>query len=226
MTFFSPDSQAPFAADSAQLLERRLRAALAGTSEQPPRPIWPQGVAPHQAAQLLTPQALEKLRPAAVLAPIVRRPQGLTVLLTRRADHMRTHQGQVAFPGGRRDASDDSAKDNALREAEEEVGLARRHVEVIGYLDDYPTNSDFLVTPVVGLVDDEAAFKPDPEEVAEVFELPLALLLDPRSYQRQTFLRDGVELEYMEVLFEGRRVWGATAGMLWDLCRKVDALLR
>lgn len=179
------------------------------------------GRAPEWAASGLNPDPVASLRPAAVLTAIMARSGEPTVLLTRRSDRLRTHSGQVSFPGGRRDPQDHSAADAALREAEEEVGLARDQVEVIGYLDDYPTITRFLITPVVGLVRGSPQLRLDPGEVAEVFEVPLSVVLDPSRYRRREFRHDGMAGSYFELDFQPQRIWGATAGMLWDLCRKL-----
>lgn len=161
------------------------------------------------------------LREAAVLVPIVRRGEGHTVLLTLRAETLRNHRGQVSFPGGRRDPGDVSLADCALREAEEEVGLERDRVEVIGYLDDYPTTTRYRVTPVVALVEPPTQFRIDSGEVAEVFEVPLTVLLDRQRYETKVLSKQGLNVPFYEVNYEGYRIWGATAGMLRDLSRKL-----
>jgi 8-oxo-dGTP pyrophosphatase MutT (NUDIX family) len=207
------------ASGSAQL-ETRLRQALAGTNEDLPRPLASLDL-PLKAERLLLPTLLKNLRPAAVLAPVIRRGDVLNMLLTRRTETLRAHKGQISFPGGRRDETDASAADNALREAQEEIGLDPRHVEVIGYLDDYPTGTGFRVTPVVGVVHGQDQFRGDPGEVAEIFEVPLSLLLEPASYERKILSREGLNLPFFEVNYGAYRIWGATAGMLWNLCQKV-----
>ena len=120
--------------------------------------------------------------PAAVLFPIVQRPQGHTVLLTQRTDHLRDHAGQVSFPGGRVDAVDVSPQATALRETQEEIGLSPSHIEIFGYLPQYYTGTGFVVTPVVGLLTPPFELQPDPFEVAEIFEVPLSFLLDPANH--------------------------------------------
>ena len=194
--------------------EQRLRDALAGSSELEPRPL--------NLDRLFESQWLSALRRAAVLVPVVDRPEGPSVVLTQRSEHLRNHKGQISFPGGRRDDGDLDAVDTALREAEEEIGLPRRHVEVLGYLDDYPTFSLYRITPVVGVIRDLPPLRIDAAEVAEVFEVPLSLLLDPASYQQQYLLRGSVKMPFFEVNYGSYRIWGATAGMLWDLCCKVN----
>lgn len=203
--------------------EARLRRALAGTSEQAPRPMSRLELPLNMDKLLLTPALLKSLRPAAVLAPVVRRGNSLTLLFTVRANHLRSHKGQISFPGGRRDDSDASLAANALREAEEEIGLPPANVEVIGYLDDYPTITRYLVTPVVGFVSGEPEIKPHEGEVAEVFEAPLDYVLDPKNFERKVLSREGLNVPFFEVNYGRHRIWGATAGILWNLASKVAA---
>ncbi len=201
-------------------MERRLRDALAGTSDKPPRPVSPLEL-PFRLEKLLTPAVLKTLRPASVLVPVIRRPHQLTVLLTQRSEKLRSHKGQISFPGGRREDSDESAAHAALREAQEEVGLDPASVEVIGYLDDYPTVTRYRVTPVVGLLP-PPQLKLDAGEVADAFEVPLSLLLRKDSYERKVFSRNGLNVPFFEIHHADRRIWGATAGMLYNLMQKVQ----
>ncbi len=159
----------------------------------------------------------ERLREAAVLVPLVDRPEGLTVLFTQRTAHLSAHAGQISFPGGRRETYDRSAEDTALRETEEEVGLPRHRVEVLGRLDTYVTRTGFRVTPVVGLVRPPFEVEPDPTEVDEVFEVPLAVILDPANPQRHSREFMGRERYFYAFPYEQRYIWGATAGMLVNL---------
>ena len=159
----------------------------------------------------------EELRPAAVLVPVVRRDAGLTVLLTRRTDHLYDHAGQISFPGGRSEAHDESPAATALRETFEEIGLPRSLVEVLGALPEYTTVTGYRVTPVVGLVSPPPAFKLDAFEVAEAFEVPLAFVLDPGNHQRNTLQYQGRTRHYYAIPYEQRYIWGATAGMLMNL---------
>lgn len=203
-------------------LEKQLRAVLAATTDLPPRPMISLEL-PFKAEKLLTPALMRSLRPAAVLVPVMRRGEELTVLLTRRAEHLRSHKGQISFPGGRRDEGDASAAANALREAQEEVGLPPESVEVIGYLDDYPTITRYMVTPVVGIVSGEPPLHAHEGEVAELIEVPLEFVLSPQSFERKAFSRDGLNVPFFELNFGPHRIWGATAGMLWNLSQKVRA---
>jgi 8-oxo-dGTP pyrophosphatase MutT (NUDIX family) len=160
---------------------------------------------------------------AAVLVPIVAHPGGLTVLFTQRTAHLKAHSGQVSFPGGRAEPGDASPEDTALRESEEEIGLPRGRVEVLARLPEYFTRTGFRVTPVVGLIEPPLALSPDPGEVESVFEVPLAFLLDTRNHQRRTREFQGATVGYYAMAYktdEGERtIWGATAGMLVNLCR-------
>ncbi|MGQ0696949.1 MAG: CoA pyrophosphatase [Panacagrimonas sp.] len=204
-----------------ELIEQRLRQALADTHEREPRPLAKLDL-PLGGDRWLTPAFMKSLRRAAVLAPVLRDADGYSMLLTRRAEHLSSHKGQISFPGGGRDATDVSAAANALREAQEEVGLDPALVEVIGYLDEYPTISRYTVTPVVGIVQGPVTLQADPSEVAEVFQVPLEIVLDPHAYQRRSLSREGLIVPFHELNWNGYRIWGATAGMLWDLCNKVN----
>ena len=157
------------------------------------------------------------LRAAAVLVPLIDRAEGMSVLLTQRTPHLSAHAGQISFPGGRIEESDADAIEAALRETEEEIGLTRDHITVIGRLDTYVTGTGFEVTPVVGIVGVPFPLAIDPFEVAEVFEVPLSFVLDPGNHRRM--IRDvGHRSRVSFVLpFEDRNIWGATAGMLVNL---------
>lgn len=164
-----------------------------------------------------------ELRPAAVLVAITPRPTGATVVLTRRADELTSHSGQVAFPGGRLDAGE-TAVDAALREAWEEVGLDPAAVQPLGLSDAYETVTGFLVTPVVGWVAQPQPLTPSPAEVAEVFEPPLDFLLDRANHRRDGWdAPDGRRRHFWSMPWEGRYIWGATAGMLRALSQRLDA---
>lgn len=155
--------------------------------------------------------------PASVLIPVVLRTTGLTVLLTQRTAHLTDHGGQISFPGGRAEDYDQDAVDTALRESEEEIGLARRHVEILGALPEYLTGTGYCVTPVVGLVQPPFEVVADPSEVAAIFEVPLAFLMDGANHQRLSVDLPGGRRSFYAMPYEGYYIWGATAGMLRNL---------
>lgn len=157
------------------------------------------------------------LRPAAVLVPIVDRAEGLSVLLTQRTDHLDHHPGQVSFPGGRVEEHDEDTVATALRETEEEIGLNRSYVEIIGTLDQYRTGTGFDVTPVVGLVRPGFTLALDSFEVAEAFEVSLDFVLDPANHKRESQVWKGEERHYYVFPHDEYYIWGATAGMLVNL---------
>lgn len=160
------------------------------------------------------------LTPAAVLVPVIRHQAGPSVLLTRRTDTLAKHSGQVAFPGGRLDETDADLADCALRETDEEVGLSPRHIRVIGALSPYITVTGYVVTPVVGLVEPGFDLTLSPAEVAEVFEVPLAFLLDEHNHKRHGGSFNGTRREWWAIPYGGHYIWGATAGMLRDLLQR------
>ena len=164
--------------------------------------------------------------PAAVLVPLVNRPDGLTLLFTQRTAHLHDHAGQISFPGGRVDEGDVDRIATALREAQEETGLSPASVQIIGQLPDYDIPTGFRVTPVVGWVEPPFELKPDPFEVADVFEVPLQFFLDPANHRRHSDVRDGRMRHYYSMPYGDRNIWGATAGMLYSLFQilTVDAL--
>lgn len=163
----------------------------------------------------------EPLTPAAVLFPIVLRDPGPTVLLTQRTSHLRDHAGQISFPGGRVEVDDLSPVHTALRETEEEIGMAPDRVEVLGFLPEYLTSTGFRVTPVVGLVQPPLVLRPDPFEVAEIFEVPLAFLLDPANRQRHSREWRGRLRHYFAMPYGDYFIWGATAGMIVSLAERL-----
>jgi 8-oxo-dGTP pyrophosphatase MutT (NUDIX family) len=156
--------------------------------------------------------------PAAVLLVLVERDAGLGLILTQRTAHLVDHPGQVSFPGGRVEPKDRDPMHTALRETEEEIGLAREKVEVLGLLDPYHTSTGFTVTPVVGLVRPPFRLTLDSFEVEEAFEVPLEFLMEPVNRRRERRVHDGVEYEYDVFVHEGRIIWGATAGMIVGFC--------
>ena len=195
---------------AANQLIGRLKAALA----LPPPP----GLLPGDLVEL--PDA--ELAPAAVLVAITDRPEPGLHLTLRRED-MRSHAGQVAFPGGRIDPGEDVVT-AALREAEEEIGLPPAAVELWGAADPYRTVTNFLVTPILGLVPPDLALFPHEHEVADLFEAPLSFVLDPANQQRMTAEFKGATRDYYQINWQGRRIWGATAAMIVNLTRRLDAL--
>jgi 8-oxo-dGTP pyrophosphatase MutT (NUDIX family) len=166
---------------------------------------------------------------ASVLVPLVQRDE-VTVLLTRRTDHLTDHPGQISFPGGRAEPQDVDAIATALREAEEEIGLHAHHVDVLGSLPHYTTGSGFVVTPVVALIDPPFTVQPDPFEVAEVFEVPLAFLMAPVHHRRHAVEAGGALREFFSMPWESVAepqqryfIWGATAAMLRNFYRFLSA---
>ena len=162
----------------------------------------------------------QPVTPAAVLVPIIDRPEP-GVILTLRTDTVRRHAGQIAFPGGRIDPEDDGPVGAALREAEEEIALPRTQVELVGLADPYRTITGYQVTPVLGVVPPDLTFSPQPTEVAAIFEVPLAFLLDPQRHEIRTVEWRGAERSYHEIVWAERRIWGATAAMIVNLSRRL-----
>ena len=154
------------------------------------------------------------LRPASVLIPVIERDEELTVLFTRRTEHLQAHAGQISFPGGGAEPDDSSPIATALRETEEEIGLHPRHVEVLGSLAVHATVTGYRITPVVGLVRPPFDLQLDEFEVAEIFEVPLAFLLDPANHRRESMIREGRHRDFYAVPYGPYYIWGATAAML------------
>ena len=178
-----------------------------------PPPVWQ----PEITADARLAEAREPLREAAVLIPLVMHRSGPTVLLTRRTSHLHDHAGQISFPGGGIEAHDETAVAAALRETEEEVGLRAESVEVLGSLPSYATATGYLVTPVVGLVTPGFVLEIDTFEVEEVFEPPLAFLMDPTHHERRLVDFDGMRRTFYAMPYVAERryfIWGATAAML------------
>lgn len=192
--------------------ERRLAQALA---DQERERIQRQGIIAQGAGT--------NLRRAAVLIPLVTRPDGITVLLTRRTSNLAAHAGQISFPGGRLEPQDHDARDAALRETEEEIGVSRTHIQLLGALEEYGTVTGFRVTPIVGIVTPPVALAPDPTEVAEIFEVPLAFILDPVNRRHAVEKRDGIERDIYEILFQDYRIWGFTARLLVRLASVIES---
>ncbi|HKS88629.1 MAG TPA: CoA pyrophosphatase [Stellaceae bacterium] len=157
------------------------------------------------------------LRPAAVLVPLIDHADGMSVLLTQRTAHLSAHAGQISFPGGRIEEDDADAVAAALRETEEEVGLPQARVSVIGRLDTYVTGTGFEITPIVGILAPPLPLAIDPFEVAEAFEVPLAYILDRSNHQRVERRSAGMLRSFFVLPYQGRNIWGATAGILVNL---------
>jgi 8-oxo-dGTP pyrophosphatase MutT (NUDIX family) len=201
---------------SADAVEERARAALYTQALDAPEDHGHSDIA----IAGMHPDAgtLAAARPAAVLIPLLARPGGMTVLLTQRSASLKQHAGQIAFPGGRIDAGDDGPLDAALREAEEEIGLARHRVTPLGFLSPYFSTTGYRITPVVALADPDSPLRLNPGEVEDVFETPLAFLMDPANHQIHEREWKGQMRRYFAIPHEDRYIWGVTAGiirMLW-----------
>ncbi len=197
-----------------ELVATEIRERLAATAmEDDPGGVhldtlardWPTGL-----RQRLT----ANLKPAGVLIPIIDRPEGLSVLLTRRAAELKHHAGQVSFPGGRMEPTDRDIQHTALRETHEEVGIHPEKVQVLGYLPPMPTITGFAVTPIVGLLESDVTVTIDVAEVERAFEVPLGFLLNPVNQQMSEREFEGVKIPLAEFHFGGERIWGATASMV------------
>ena len=207
-------------------LERLTPGALRARFANPP--VW----TPEHSVE----KKFENREPAlaAVLVPLVMRNE-LMLLLTQRTTNLSTHSGQIALPGGRTDETDIDAADTALREAMEEIGLPRSHTEVLGTLPVYVTGTAYIITPVVALVTPGFVLQPNPGEVADVFEVPLAYLMNPANHRRHAVEFDGITREWLSMPYldeavrqedgqlKERFIWGATAGMLRNLYRFLSA---
>ncbi|MEY3847026.1 MAG: hypothetical protein RL615_16 [Pseudomonadota bacterium] len=158
-----------------------------------------------------------ELTPAAVLIPLIMYQNELKILLTQRTAHLHDHPGQISFPGGRSDPEDTSAIDTALREAEEEIGLPSDRVEVLGSLPQYLTITGYQVTPVVSLVDAGHSYQPDEFEVADIFEVPMAYLMNPHHHEQRMWQSPQGYRRFYAMPYENKFIWGATAGMLRNL---------
>ncbi len=197
-----------------------LARAASGLSPHPPGPDDP--TSNPRGDHSLDPDGSAAIPPpphrrAAVLVPVVFRPEGPNLILTQRAANLRDHSGQVALPGGKIDPSDPTPAAAALREAEEEIGLHPAAVQLVGYIDPYLSGTGFLVTPVIGLVAPEATYRPNPAEVADVFEVPLPVLMDRERYRLRSRDWQGRTRWFYAVNFGERLIWGVTAGILNNL---------
>lgn len=206
--------------NDAALPFERVAAALHPLSDAPAGDGWN-----HAEIIDLLPEG-RTLVEAAVLVGLVPRSEGTQVLLTRRTDALRNHAGQVSFPGGRLEADDADAVDAALRETFEEVGIPRTQVTPLGYLDAFTTITGFRVLPVVATIADDYIARPDPNEVADVFEVPLAFLLDPANLASLSLEHRGRTREVWEFSYPGQRIWGVTAAILLNLRERLAAAAR
>jgi len=203
---------------SAHVDAERLRRAVRSLSDPPSGPAWNAD----DLADVL--DASVPLRAAAVLVPFVRRDDELSVLFTRRAGHLRHHAGQISFPGGGIDAGDVDAIAAALRETEEETGIASGDIEPFGYLDGFDTVSGYRVMPVAGFVRGAYSLNMHAAEVDEVFEVPLDFLLDGANLRREAIVWQGRARTIFAFEWQGRRIWGATAAMLKNLIDRLEDL--
>ena len=162
------------------------------------------------------------LRLAAVLVPLVEHADEPSILLTRRADHLEKHSGQVAFPGGKVEDSDATPIAAALRETEEEIGLDASHIEIAGVLDTYQTGTGFLILPVVGFVKPGFTLTPDKNEVADVFEVPAHIALSTQNWKTDSGEWKGRMWNFYSMDYQGYNIWGATAGMLMHMSRRIS----
>lgn len=154
------------------------------------------------------------VKAAAVLIPVIERPGGRQVIFTKRTEKLKSHSGQVSFPGGKIDDSDENAQFAALRETHEEIGVEAGLVEVLGQLPDYHSGSGYLISPVVGVVDEQAVFEANPHEVDYIFEVPLDFLMDPDNHLVGSKVFNNLEHYYYEMLWDNHRIWGVTAGIV------------
>ena len=214
---FSPPSDFS-AADLRRLARARLAPSLAADA-------FAAGAPPRASDYALNgplpdSRTLARARPAAVIAPIVARGEGLSVLLTLRAAHLRAHSGQVAFPGGKIDHGETSGE-TALREAREEIGLEERYVEPLGWLDAYLTGTGYRVAPLVALIDPAFTLRVNAHEVAEVFEAPFAFLMDPANHRLEEREWRGRTRKFYAMPYGERYIWGVTAGILRNLYERL-----
>jgi 8-oxo-dGTP pyrophosphatase MutT (NUDIX family) len=200
-------------------LRARILKRFAGSQPHQEAPDWrPAGFDAARIKQL-APDFPEIPIPAAVLVPLIDRPDGLTVLLTQRASQLARHAAQIAFPGGRLEPDDADVASAALRETQEEIGLDPTHVRVFGYLPDHVVISGFRVTPVLGLVTPPFLLEPNPAEVAGVFEVPLSHVLDSANHKARLRRVGQEDLLLYDIPWQDQNIWGATAGMLLTFVR-------
>ncbi|KAB2847703.1 MAG: CoA pyrophosphatase [Hyphomicrobiaceae bacterium] len=212
------DTRHIFSSDSDEL-RRRLAAAL---EPVPSSRIFDNRLEAPRSDFELNPTMRDELkhipiRPAAVLVGIVLRAEEPTVLLTQRNEQLPTHSGQISFPGGKVDACDATPTDTALRETEEEIGLDRRHIEIVGFLDTYQTGTGFRIMPAVGLLRPPFALNVNVREVKDAFEVPLSFLMDASNHQRKSGEWRGRIRHFYAMPYRERYIWGATAGIIRNL---------
>lgn len=195
----------------------RVRAGVRPLSDPPSAPGWNHD-------ELHDVLGDQPLRIAAVLVPLIERASGLSVLFTTRTEHLTQHAGQISFPGGGAEPGDADAVATALRETQEEIGIAPKLVQPFGYLDCFETISSYCVTPVVAALDAAYTTTLDPREVADVFEVPLDFFLDPANLHRRGIDWRGRRRDVFDFPYHGRNIWGATAAMLLNLVRRLEAL--
>lgn len=164
-----------------------------------------------------------QLRPAAVLIPVVDHGDEATVLLTKRSETLRNHTGQVAFPGGRVDATDPTPEYTALRETQEEIGLPDKFIDVVGRMPDYVSGSGYLISPVLSVVKPGFHLDLNPQEVDTAFEVPLRFLMDPVNHRRDSRMWNDLEWYFYEMPYDGQRIWGVTAGIIRTLYERLYA---
>ena len=202
----------------------RVAAALEGSRPGPVEQAFENQLLPGDLPEDLRHLIPSPLRQAAVLLPLIDHPGEPRVLLTRRTEQLKHHAGQISFPGGAIEESDEGPVAAALRETREETGMDTEDVEILGFLDTYLTITSFAITPVVARVPPGKALQADPGEVAELFEVPLSHLLDPANLQRHVGEREGYRVRYYAIPYRDRHIWGATAGMLVNLRDKLKTL--
>ena len=213
------DRDAPFSAESLVARAAGVLSLAVPTGAFASGEALPHG--DHQLAPSLTPPPGTVHRPAAVLVPVVAHPGEATILLTRRASHLRDHSGQIAVPGGKMDAADASPLETALREAEEEIGLDRSLVRPLGYLSPYQSSSGYRILPVLGLVEPGLPLALNPQEVEAAFEVPLAFLMTEANHQRHARDWKGSLRHYFAMPYGEHYVWGVTAGILRNMYERL-----